>query len=541
MKKTPNKLLRHAREARGWTQRHLAELLDIETQTVGSWERGTRVPSLDVRSRLYHVFEMTPEQLGIPSSQEALPPTDLLDDQSHLSSIEVDGRDQERVQHIQELPVHTTLNQEDKNCQRLLKRVYFSWITGILEHLLYRSIFIMPGLREQPDAVVNPWRQAVQESNLPPHFLPAETRIIHVYDAADGELLILGEPGAGKTTLLLELTRDLLERATSDHTHPMPVVFNLSSWAEQRQPFAEWLVEELNTKYQVPRKLGQGWIMANQILPLLDGLDEVVSTHRTACIEAINLYREEHGFVPMVVCSRSADYLALAAPILLRNAVVVQPLTKEQINEYLSNADEKLEGLQMALQHDTLLQEIASTPLMLNILTLLSSEGALPEDSFGIQQYLIFEKYVERVLQRRGPIHRYTLQQTKNWLAWLAQQMKEHNQAEFYIERIQPDWLPGRLQQSYRNMIVRLIYGFECLVVAALFAWLRGGKVGNMNGVGTGLLGWLGSGSGNRVLGWMAPGFGGGVEGGEALGSSLHSSFRWLLFWLACLLYQSSL
>ncbi|MBV9617522.1 MAG: hypothetical protein JO031_18880, partial [Ktedonobacteraceae bacterium] len=99
-----------------------------------------------------------------------------------------------------------------------------------------------------------------------------------------------------------------------------------------------------------------------------------------------------------------------------------------------------------------------------------------------------------------------------------AQQMVQHNQTEFYVERMQPDWLPGRLRQRYHTMTIRLIYGFECLVFTAIFAWLRGGQVGNKSGVETGLLGWLGSGSGNSVLGWMAPGFGGGIQGGGSLG-----------------------
>ncbi len=55
--------------------------------------------------------------------------------------------------------------------------------------------------------------------------------ISQVFDAVGGELLILGAPGSGKTTMLLELTRDLLARARQDATHPLLVVFNLSSWA----------------------------------------------------------------------------------------------------------------------------------------------------------------------------------------------------------------------------------------------------------------------------------------------------------------------
>src|SRR5215831_17692787 len=93
--------------------------------------------------------------------------------------------------------------------------------------------------------------------------LPAGTRISQVYDAAEGELLILGAPGSGKTTLLLELARDLLSRAEQDEHHPLPVVFNLSSWATKHLPLTEWLVEELNRIYQVPRKLGQAWMDAD--------------------------------------------------------------------------------------------------------------------------------------------------------------------------------------------------------------------------------------------------------------------------------------
>ena len=44
-------------------------------------------------------------------------------------------------------------------------------------------------------------------------------------------MLILGAPGSGKTTLLLELARDLLDQAANDTTHPISVIFPLSTWA----------------------------------------------------------------------------------------------------------------------------------------------------------------------------------------------------------------------------------------------------------------------------------------------------------------------
>ncbi len=267
-------------------------------------------------------------------------------------------------------------------------------------------------LQEQPDAVANPWQLVLQHPAGVPRPLPAGTHITEVYDAAEGELLILGAPGSGKTTLLLELARDLLSRAEHDEQHPLPVVFNLSSWAMKQQRLADWLVEELTSTYQVPRKLGQALVDDDQILPLLDGLDEVAPRDRTACIESINTYRQEHGLLPLVVCSRSADYLAQAARVQLGSAVAVQPLTQQQVDDYLARGGEPLWALRVALQRDAALRELTSTPLMLSILTLtyhgVPVEDLLREASPTDRQRQIFEHYVQRMLRQRGAQMRYT-------------------------------------------------------------------------------------------------------------------------------------
>jgi hypothetical protein len=139
---------------------------------------------------------------------------------------------------------------------------------------LHNAALFALDLQEQPDTLANPWRQEVQETNLPARPLPAGTSMVQVFDEAQGELLILGEPGAGKTILLLELTSTLLERAEQEERERIRVVFNLSSRAQERQELAEWMVEEMWTKYEVPRKVDKAWIERDQILPLLDGLDE---------------------------------------------------------------------------------------------------------------------------------------------------------------------------------------------------------------------------------------------------------------------------
>jgi hypothetical protein len=286
------------------------------------------------------------------------------------------------------------------------------------------------------------------------------TRLVDVFDRLDHALLILGAPGAGKTTLLLTLARDLLIRAAQDPEQPILVVFPLSSWAQRRHPLVVWLVNALNEQYDVPRKTGQAWVDADQILPLLDGLDEVTAEHRTACVEAINAFRRDHGLLPLVVCSRVADYEALGTPLRLQGALAVQPLTPQQVDQYLTQVGAPLAAVRQAFQEDSMLGELLDTPLMLTIVTLAyageSAETLRTRETPEDRRQHLFAAYVDRMFQRRSVDTRYTRQQTIHWLAWLACQMEQRNQTVLDIELMSSDWL--RRTQDVDRM-------FECLHV----------------------------------------------------------------------------
>ncbi len=361
---------------------------------------------------------------------------------------------------------------QDQNRQRFLKYVHATWIAGMLEHSLFNATLMTLDLHEMPEAVANPWRLLVQETRLPAYSLPSTTHITEVYDEAGGELLILGEPGAGKTTLLLELARSLLTRAEYSADHPLPAIFNLSSWTEKHQPLASWLVDELHDRYHVPHKLGTTWVASNQLLPLLDGLDEVAPSQRIACIEAINHYQQERGPGPLVVSSRHAEYIAQPTRIMLQRSVMVQPLTIHQIDDYLSNAGEQVIAVGTAIREDIELQELATTPLMLNVL-MLTYHGKTPDEltaikSRGLLRRQVFAQYVARMLQRRGVETRYTPQQTEVWLVNLARQMKRHGQTEFYIGRLQMDWLVTSRLRSCYHIGTTLICGFIGMLIGLL-------------------------------------------------------------------------
>jgi GTPase SAR1 family protein len=361
-----------------------------------------------------------------------------------------------------------------QNRIRMLRQVRATWIDGLLTQSLHHAATIELHLQDRPDVLANPWRLQVQELDQSPQALPNGTTIVQVYDRVEGELLILGEPGAGKTTLLLQLTATLLERAQRDERQPMPIVFHLSSWAEKRQPLRAWLVEELSTKYQVPRKIGQGWVDADQVLPLLDGLDEVAKDARVACVQQINDYyqsRLERGSSPIVICCRSEEYTALSTRIILQHAVSILPLTDEQINTYLEQAGEPVQALKQALNEDTELRSLARQPLMLNIFTFAYQGAQASELPTGATreelQHTIFATYVEHMLKRRGQSKRWQPEQVIRWLMFLAKQMQEHSQTVFSVENLQPTWLPKEWRILYR-WCIGLVLGLVCELVVGL-------------------------------------------------------------------------
>src|SRR5205823_14066486 len=83
------------------------------------------------------------------------------------------------------------------NRQRFLRRVRALWIEGVLDHSLHGAALIALGLQEQLDALANPWQLVLQHPDTAPRSFPLGTRITDVYNAANGELLILGAPGSG--------------------------------------------------------------------------------------------------------------------------------------------------------------------------------------------------------------------------------------------------------------------------------------------------------------------------------------------------------
>ncbi|MFY0562543.1 NACHT domain-containing protein [Archangium lansingense] len=338
--------------------------------------------------------------------------------------------------------------------RQMLRRVERQWIREVLEASLQPGSLIPLGMEYHPELTSSPRGKVVRQKRVQERSIPAGTPIVSVFESLDGEMLLLGQPGAGKTTALLELTRALLAEANRDAVHPIPVVFNLSSWAERRQPLVEWVVEQMRLQYSVSPSISRPWLEQDRLLLLLDGLDEVDSAHRDDCVKAINDFRREHGLVPMVISSRTADYEVLTERLLLRGAVELKPLTAEQMDAYLTQAGAQFLPLRELIQEHPPLRELASNPLMLGLMALVHRDVApSPQASpLSLEEWRtrLFQAYTDAMFERRSGVRsRYSRQRTLQWLSWMARLMKQNNQWPFFLEEVQPDWLWPRRFSTY--------------------------------------------------------------------------------------------
>jgi energy-coupling factor transporter ATP-binding protein EcfA2 len=373
----------------------------------------------------------------------------------------ITGEPPTSTQRQQQTVSPVSLSSRDKDRQAILRKLHLRYDQALGQALQENALFSIT-FQKQPALLHNPANALFRHLPQDPSLSPEGTSLVDVYDQSGGELLILGEAGAGKSTLLLHMAQGLLTRADQDEKQLLPIIFHLASWAEERLPFADWLVKQLYTlHYDIPSKLRRQWIDQGQILPLLDGLDEVPLTDRAACIEAINVYRRDY-LVPLVVCGRTTEYLEQPGRLVLQNAVLLKPLTPAQVIDALNRTHADFAALRLALPQNTALQELASSPFLLNVMMVtyrgMPTNAFLQEDSSPVaQQQQLFARYLHRTLSIPTKGQRQPSPNLLSHLIWLAQRMRERSQAAFYLERLPANWLNSqRMRQWYFFLAMRL-------------------------------------------------------------------------------------
>ncbi|HEY3502559.1 MAG TPA: hypothetical protein VGN37_07170 [Actinocatenispora sp.] len=338
---------------------------------------------------------------------------------------------------------------------------------------------------ERPEAVVSPRDTVLVTADPPRRSFPAGATLTDVRAAVGASALVLGAPGSGKTYQLLRLAGDLLADAERDEAARIPVYLHLGSWTRSSGSLLAWAAAELGRTFRVPAKFDLRRVIEAEVTLLLDGFDEVAREHRAGCARAIDEFRDRHGDVPVVLCSRTTEYDAAGVRLALDGAVHIEPVTPAEAEAYLAALGAG--GLRRMLDADPRLRRLLTSPLfvtfMLDAYGTDPAQGTAPATAHpdtrgtapaapgtGGAADRVFADYVAAMFRRPVPrtLPAYRPEQVTRWLAWLARALRRRRHPVFYLDQLSPAWLSA----ADRDRAVRWERGVLAVLVVAC-CWLK--------------------------------------------------------------------
>jgi NACHT domain len=280
-------------------------------------------------------------------------------------------------------------------------------------------------------------------------------------------LVILGGAGAGKTTLAVQILLELM-RPGENASGPVPVLLSLTGWDVTFQDFREWVSDRIIHDYPALSDVGPHVVRAlvsrNEILPILDGLDEMPIATQEMVVETLN--RSMDGETQLVLTSRTEAYSAAieAAGRVLGSAVVIEPepVTAAAAADYLerclppvpSQAWRSILDRLRAQPHSndsvSALAEIASSPLGLWLIRMAYiSSGTDPSELLDSERFSdttavrahLFDQLIWVCIQARPPSdkptdlfrprNQYDPQDVDRWLRFLAANLDRWETRDF--------------------------------------------------------------------------------------------------------------
>lgn len=337
--------------------------------------------------------------------------------------------------------------------QKLLEKVRRIWLDDFLVGLLKEQELIEFEVVEKKYSVPGIYVSDDDYSSEPKISL---SRYIEEADILGKKevgykVLILGDSGSGKTLTLLKLLQKF-NQSREDGINLLPVMLNLSSWAKKKQPISKWLIEEIDSLYEISdQDIVKDWIRNQNLFLFFDGLDEVEESCQANCIRALQEFIKNGGLTPTVICCRSKDYDQISTRLHWDRIVIIQPLNLSQINKYLDSNENKLQALKRVIQKNIDLQKLARTPLNLRVMSIAfrhcSFEEISESLSGGLSQEKLWDIYIDQMFERNRSMKRngakcpYQKEVTLKYLSWIARYIKHSSQSRFLIERLQPSIL----------------------------------------------------------------------------------------------------
>lgn len=206
-------------------------------------------------------------------------------------------------------------------------------------------------------------------------------------------LLVLGEPGMGKT---VALQRMMWETAYSNDVL-IPVFVPLAFLVNDLTDLVRIALNETDKLHFDDLKSARTFLRQTRCLIMFDGFNEIPGSQREEAVRAIGNFLREFPKHRYVVTSRSQDKLweKLRTLGIIEEAVVIQPLTQDQVKAYFFAHLGKQKGGSFYEQLDNHLRELSRIPLLLWLI----KEAGLAGEGIPKNRGELFSYFVNRMLR----------------------------------------------------------------------------------------------------------------------------------------------
>lgn len=295
------------------------------------------------------------------------------------------------------------------------------------------------------------------------------------HPATAGQLRITGAAGLGKTTVLVELADQLVQWAEAHDRAPVPVLLHLSAQLGAEDSGLTWLVGALRRKYGLDAKLAERWLVNGDVLPLLDGWDEIAPPVQAAWAAWLSPWLAQ-GY--SLVLAGEGEALGF------RTVLTLHPLTEAQLADGLITLGQADWWRAVSQQPERL--ALVRNPLCLGLALLLQETMPATASTWPTSEVALIDNFVAQQLCRMAAIQTdlspglwrkpagvasladSVAAKPHRWLTWLAQQ---HPNDELWLEAMQPSLLQGAAQRWPYRLWGGLLFG---LTGGTLFGLLVG-------------------------------------------------------------------
>ncbi len=274
-------------------------------------------------------------------------------------------------------------------------------------------------------------------------------------------LLILGKPGSGKSVLILQFALSLIKIAENNENFPIPIIIDLATWNNDEN-IEKWLEQNLKYvigKYHISKTYARNIIINNNIIPLLDGFDEIKINVRNSFFTALNKYLykvnnnrlPENKFPELIITSRVKEYKAVKANAPVHSSIEIQDLSSDYIEEELK----RLKNNQKGNAADILLKANLKNPdIIKNIKTGFSAHIALKVvKTFNFSNQDLDNDIVDYYINAQLKESKYTEKKSSKYLSFISSMLTKNNKGNrFELIDLQVNWLKN-------SIIFRIMYG----------------------------------------------------------------------------------